>query len=149
MNRHFQILYLYGLKPHFNVPITTITLLWFTGGSKSVLNDYTLLQYSCWMQLCLEFSTEEVQAALSMFVPAIPAESPSRGSCPPPRPAAAAGTGTTPPGGERWSCTAKGKKETSVTLKPETALTAAAFSLKKIPNVSFDQRQTITGQAFK
>lgn len=61
-----------------------------------------------------------MQGALFLFLPAIPAGNPSRGSCPPPRPAAAAGTGTTPPGGERWSCTAKGKQEASVTLKPET-----------------------------
>lgn len=46
-----------------------------------------------------------------MLLPAIPAETPSRGSCPSPRPAAAAGTGMTPPGGERWSCTEKENKE--------------------------------------
>lgn len=89
-----------------------------------------LLQCSCRMELCLGFWTEKGQAALSTFVPAIPAETPSRGSCPPPRPAAAASTGTTPPGGERWSCTAKGKTRSLChTETRETALTITGQAL--------------------
>lgn len=40
MNRHFRILNLYGFKPHLNTSITATTLLWLTGGSENIPNDY-------------------------------------------------------------------------------------------------------------
>lgn len=54
---------------------------------------------------------KKIQALLIMFLPATPAETPCHSSSLPRQEGAAAGRGMMPPGGERLSCTAEGKKK--------------------------------------
>lgn len=132
------------------MPFTAITVLWFTGGSAKG----PLLQCSCQMQLCLEFAQGKPQAMLTMFLPATPAETPSRSSNLPLPEGVAVGRGMTPPGEEHLSCTMEGKRERSLChlLEPGESTYHSLQLLKKIKknsNYEFHQKPTITDQYFK
>lgn len=126
------------------MPFTAITLLQFTGGSAKG----PLLQCSCQMQLCLEFAQGKPQAMLTMFLPATPAETPSRSSSLPLPEGVAVGRGMTPPGEEHLSCTVEEKKRSLCHLPEPGESTYHSLQLlkklkKKNPTMNLIRNQQL------